>query len=138
MTCRMYGATCGGVTMFGYCPSDEVGGIMTIGWGQNANSGELGLGEGVPKSATKPQEITALKGIDIFQVAAGQHTTFFLAQPNQALSEIDRFPEVSSVDHCYICLKVDDEANLLECEKCETTHHTTSLSPPLSSVPAGE
>lgn len=53
-------------------------------------------------------------------VAAGAHTTFFLATPNEKLSELDRYPEVEPTEECLICNKADDEddgATLLECEK---------------------
>jgi len=140
MSCRMLGASCGGVTQFCFCPSEEDSGVMTVGWGQNANNFELGLGDGLPKSATKPQEIFTLKGIDVFQIAAGAHTSFFLARPNDKLSDLDRYPEVDSPEVCTVCHfdKDDEGADLLECEKCETPYHLSCLDPPLSSVPEGE
>lgn len=85
-SCRMLGASSGGVTHFCFCPTDDDEGVMTIGvylrvwtigfehylpgvcsaWGQSANNYELGLGDGQPKSATKPVEVTPLTGINVF------------------------------------------------------------------------
>ena len=85
----MLGASHGGVTHFCFCPTDDDEGIMTIGnlfaftmappisaykiwsaWGQGANNYELGLGDGQPKSATKPVEVQPLTGINIFESVA--------------------------------------------------------------------
>ncbi|KAF8327774.1 regulator of chromosome condensation 1/beta-lactamase-inhibitor protein II [Cantharellus anzutake] len=138
MGCRILGGACGGVTHFCFTPSED-GCVMTIGWGQGANNCELGLGDGQPKSATKPVEITTLKGIDVFQIAAGAHTSFFLARPNQALSDLDRYPEVEPSEDCQVCRKNEgDGSDLLECEKCENPYHLHCLDPPLSTVPDGE
>ena len=63
-------ATSGGVTHFGTTPTDTPGQVMTVGWGQNANNYELGMGEGQPRSATKPQQISTLDGIDVFELSA--------------------------------------------------------------------
>lgn len=40
------------------------------GWGQGANNYELGLGEGQPKSATKPTDVAPLNGIHILEYAS--------------------------------------------------------------------
>ena len=156
----MLGASHGGVTHFCFCPTDDDEGVMTIGkcaiypyaristhnvrlaWGQSANNYELGLGEGQPKSATKPVEVQPLTGINIFKsvvlrkaivlqphaylhapyfsIAAGAHTTLFVASPNDKLSELNRHPEVDSIEECLVCQKPDEEEDgitLLECEK---------------------
>ncbi|KAG6887728.1 hypothetical protein C0992_010948 [Termitomyces sp. T32_za158] len=41
--------------------------VMTVGWGQNAANGELGLGPDEPKSATKPTRVSPLSGIEILE-----------------------------------------------------------------------
>ncbi|KAF8318741.1 RCC1/BLIP-II [Clavulina sp. PMI_390] len=141
-SCRMLGASHGGVTHFVWCPTEDEEGVMTIAWGQSANNYELGLGDGQPKSATKPVEVVPLSGISVFSVAAGAHTTLFLAAPNDKLSELERYPEVDPVEQCMVCKKVDeneeDGPTLLECEKCENPYHLHCLTPPLTEVPEGE
>ncbi|GAA5995085.1 uncharacterized protein JCM10292_004530 [Rhodotorula paludigena] len=70
----------GGVTLF--CnANDPKEGNLTVAWGQNAHYGELALGAGAPKSATKPARIDYLDGIEMLDIAAGQSTTFFIARP---------------------------------------------------------
>ena len=70
------------------------------------------------------------------RIAAGAHTTFFLARSNQSLSDLDRYPEVESAEDCHICLKNEgDGADLLECEK---PYHFHCLTPPLNAVPDSE
>jgi len=140
-SCRMMGASHGGVTHFCFCTTEDDKDVMTIAWGQSANNYELGLGDGQPKSSTKPVEVQPLNGINVFDIAAGAHTTFFLASPNGKLSDRERYPEVDSIEECLVCKKPDDEeggATLLECEKCENPYHLHCLTPPLSAVPEGE
>jgi hypothetical protein len=81
------------------------------------------------------------------------------------LSELERYPEVDSIEECLVCTKPDEEddgATLLECEKvcfflsrslglptshrrndcfsikCENPYHLHCLTPPLSAVPEEE
>ncbi|GAA5980728.1 hypothetical protein JCM10908_001754 [Rhodotorula pacifica] len=70
----------GGVTIFCHA-KDPKEGDFTVCWGQTATYGELALGEGAPKSATKPQRIEYLDGIEMLDLAAGQNSTFFIARP---------------------------------------------------------
>ena len=49
---------------------------MNVCWGQGANNGELGVGLGKPKSATKPQRCETLDRIAVLDVGAAQNTTF--------------------------------------------------------------
>ncbi|GAA5861482.1 hypothetical protein JCM3774_000265 [Rhodotorula dairenensis] len=70
----------GGVTIFCHA-KDPKEGDFTVCWGQTATYGELALGEGAPKSATKPQRIEYLDGIEMLDLAAGQNSTFFVARP---------------------------------------------------------
>jgi len=113
---------------------------MVIGWGQNAATGELGLGPEQPRSATKPTRHELLVGIDIIDVAAGQNTTFFLAKPNDKFSDLPRHPvelEVSS--DCVRCHRDNgDDDSPLACDKCDSPYHLGCLNPPLSAVPDGE
>lgn len=92
MSCKMLYVSSGGVTHWCITPDDEdenaptspvfsrtpglvthAGGelkrikVMTVAWGQNAHNGELGFGEGQPKSATKPQRVRPLDGVDVFK-----------------------------------------------------------------------
>lgn len=60
-----------------------------------------------------------LRAYSTFSIAAGAHTTLFIATPNTKLSERERYPEVDSVEECIVCEKADEDegATLLECEK---------------------
>ncbi|KAI6010409.1 hypothetical protein PISMIDRAFT_680523 [Pisolithus microcarpus 441] len=139
MGCKISTASCGGVTHFALT-TDEDGGVMTVAYGQNAANGELGLGPDEPKSATKPTRHQPLSGIEVFSIAAGQHTTLFLAQPNDNFSELPRHPtEVDAPDLCLVCRKDNgDDDSPLECDKCDRPYHLECLSPPLPTVPDGE
>ncbi|KAF7431201.1 hypothetical protein PC9H_006922 [Pleurotus ostreatus] len=139
MGCKISRATCGGVTHWALCPDDD-GSTMTIAWGQNASNGELGLGPDEPKSATKPTRNNTLNGIDIFDIAAGQNTTLFLAKPNEKLSDLPRHPiDVEPPEVCIECNKDNgDDDPPLECDKCDGPYHLKCLDPPLESVPDGE
>jgi hypothetical protein len=132
----------GGVTLFaiaeegpppGHSDSKDSDGTRTtlvIGFGQNANCGELGLGLDQPKSATKPSRVSTLDDIDVFDIAAGQNTTFFLAKrPSSSSSpasadakeekwnDLPRFPAVVDVpEDCVVC-RLEKEEDLLECDK---------------------
>jgi len=67
MTCKISFATSGGVTHWAICPADEdPSKVMTVAWGQNAHNYELGFGPDEPKSATKPQRVITLNGVDVF------------------------------------------------------------------------
>lgn len=46
--------------------------VMTVAWGQNAFNCELGFGEGEPKSATKPQRVKTLDGVEVFEYVISQ------------------------------------------------------------------
>ncbi|KAG6332897.1 hypothetical protein ID866_6193 [Astraeus odoratus] len=120
MGCKISAANCGGVTHFALT-TDEDGGVMTVAYGQNAANGELGLGPDEPKSATKPTPHQPLTGIEVFSVAAGQHSTLFLAKPNDKFSDIPRHPlEVDAPELCvtipdgeWFCPKCTDEIRVL-------------------------
>ncbi|GAA6011255.1 hypothetical protein JCM8202_003951 [Rhodotorula sphaerocarpa] len=93
----------GGVTIFCYA-KDPKEGDLTVCWGQTASYGELALGEGAPKSATKPQRIEYLDGIEMLDLACGQNTTFFLARPppteaakNEAKAIVEATADVPAV-----------------------------------------
>jgi hypothetical protein len=112
---------------------------MTVGYGQNAANGELGLGPDEPKSATKPTMHQPLAGIQVFSVAAGQHTTLFLAKPSEKLSDLPRHPEVDAPELCLVCNKDNgDDDPALECDKCDHPYHLGCLDPPLQAIPEGE
>ncbi|KAI9455036.1 RCC1/BLIP-II [Russula earlei] len=137
MGCKMKHACSGGVTHFALAPDEDDEGIMTIAWGQNAANGELGLGPEEPKSATKPTRNQPLIGIDVFDVTAGQNTTFFLVTPNEKYSELPRHPvELDTPDECMICRL--DHGDPLACDKCDKPYHHTCLTPPLAATPDGE
>ncbi|THH16847.1 hypothetical protein EW146_g3855 [Bondarzewia mesenterica] len=137
MGCKMLHASCGGVTHFAVAPDDEEGGVMTIAWGQNAANGELGLGPNEPKSATKPGLHRPLGGIDIIDIAAGQNTTYFLATPNEKLSDLPRHPaDLEAPEVCVECKK--DDGDPLACDKCDAPYHLGCLDPPLDAIPDGE
>ncbi|KAG2143761.1 regulator of chromosome condensation 1/beta-lactamase-inhibitor protein II [Suillus bovinus] len=139
MGCKISGGSCGGVTHFALT-SDDDGGVMTVAWGQNASYGELGLGPDEPKSATKPTSHQPLAGIEVISVAAGQHTTLFLAKPNAKFSDLPRHPlEVDAPELCVVCDKDNgDDDPALECDKCDHPYHLGCLDPPLEAIPEGE
>lgn len=72
--------TAGGVTLFA-STWDPKEGDFVVGWGQSATCGELALGEGSLKSATRPTRIESLDGVTLVDMSAGQNTTFFIARP---------------------------------------------------------
>ncbi|KAF9233720.1 regulator of chromosome condensation 1/beta-lactamase-inhibitor protein II [Melanogaster broomeanus] len=139
MGCKISRASCGGVTHFALS-TEEDGKVMTIAYGQNAANGELGLGPDEPKSATKPTRNQPLAGIEVISVAAGQHTTLFLAKPNEEFSDLPRHPiEVDAPDLCLVCKKENgDDDPALECDKCDHPYHLGCLEPPLQAIPEGE
>lgn len=139
MGCKISGGSCGGVTHFALTTDDD-GGVMTVAWGQNASYGELGLGPDEPKSATKPTRHQPLAGIEVISVAAGQHTTLFLAKPNAKFSDLPRHPlEVDAPELCIVCDKDNgDDDPALECDKCDHPYHLGCLNPPLEAIPEGE
>ncbi|KAG8870194.1 hypothetical protein FRC20_000247 [Serendipita sp. 405] len=128
----------GGVTLWAVGMND--GKPMTVAWGQNAVNGELGQGDDKPKSATKPTPIETLAELDIFRVAPGAHTVYFLAAPNDGLSDLPAHPEVQTPPaHCLVCnAEKGADDSPLECEKCEGLYHLSCLNPPLSEIPLGE
>jgi hypothetical protein len=73
-------ATAGGVTLFA-SSYDKKEGDFVVAWGQSATNGELGLGEGALKSATRPTRVESLDGITLLDMSAGQNSTFFIARP---------------------------------------------------------
>jgi hypothetical protein len=141
MACKIRFVACGGVTHWALT-DDDGGGVMTVAWGQNAVNGELGLGPNEPKSATKPNKVQPLSGVDVFAIAAGQNTTFFLAKPNSKMSDLPRHPlEVDTPAACVACGKEDEgeeEEQALQCDKCDHPYHLKCLEPPLTDVPDGE
>ncbi|KIJ65345.1 hypothetical protein HYDPIDRAFT_88099 [Hydnomerulius pinastri MD-312] len=139
MGCKISHASCGGVTHFALT-TEEDGSVMTVAYGQNAANGELGLGPDEPKSATKPTRHQPLVGIEVFCVAAGQHSTLFLAKPNEKFSDLPRHPlEVDAPELCLVCEKDNgDDDPALECDKCDHPYHLGCLDPPLQAIPEGE
>jgi len=140
MSCTVHHAALGGVTLWALSQNED-GTPLTIGWGQSAANGELGLGPDEVKSATKPVEIQPLKGIEILDVAGGQNTTYFIAKPSDKTSDLPRHPdEVEHADGCVVCRKDEEGADNppLICEKCDNPYHIKCLDPPLSAVPEGE
>ncbi|KAF8550733.1 RCC1/BLIP-II [Imleria badia] len=138
MGCKISQASCGGVTHFALT-SEEDGSVMTVAYGQNAANGELGLGLDEPKSATKPTRHQPLAEIQVLSVAAGQHTTLFLAKANEKFSDLPRHPEVDAPELCLVCNKDNgDDDPALECDKCDHPYHLGCLDPPLQAVPEGE
>lgn len=94
------------------------------------------MGPEEPKSATKPTRHQPLGEIEVFRsavsvryqeqyldelglsVGAGQHTTLFLAKPNEKFSDLPRHPEVDAPDLCLVCTKDNgDDDPALECDK---------------------
>lgn len=139
MGCKITHASCGGVTHWALAP-DEDDSVMTIAWGQNAANGELGLGPEEPRSATKPTRHQPLIGIEVYDIAAGQNTTFFLARPNDKLSDLPRHPvDLDTPQECIVCSQDNGEDDSpLECDKCDSPYHLGCLIPPLDAVPDGE
>jgi len=139
MSCAIHHAALGGVTLWALSQNED-GTPLTVGWGQGASSGELGLGPDEPKSATKPIEIQTLKDIEVIDVAGGQNTTYFIAKPSDKLSDLPRHPdEVEHSDDCLVCRKDEGEENSpIICEKCDNAYHLKCIKPPLSSIPDGE
>ncbi|KAF9524401.1 regulator of chromosome condensation 1/beta-lactamase-inhibitor protein II [Crepidotus variabilis] len=139
MGCKISLACSGGVTHWLVTPDDD-GSPMTVCWGQNAANGELGLGVEEPKSSTKPTKNQPLGGLEVFDIAAGQNTTVFIARPSNKFSDMPRHPEeVEAPERCIICNKDHGEDDSpLECDKCDAPCHLKCLDPPLEEVPEGE
>ncbi|GLB41420.1 putative regulator of chromosome condensation (RCC1) repeat [Lyophyllum shimeji] len=139
MGCKISLARSGGVTHWALTP-DEDDTVMTVAWGQNAANGELGLGPDEPKSATKPTKCAPLLGVEVFDIAAGQNTTVFLAKPNEKMSELPRHPEdVQPPPLCVVCgTERGEDDSPLACDKCDAPYHLGCLTPALSAVPPGE
>ena len=55
----------------------------------------------------------------VYRVAAGQNTTFFLAKPNEKLSDLPRHPfDMEPPELCVECNQdTGEDDSLLECEK---------------------
>lgn len=110
---------------------------MVLAWGDGAQHAELGL---IHRSSS-PDVLMALQPLAPLAVAAGRHTNFWLVAPDQAYSELPRFPEtIESSSTCLVCQRGGDEddATLLECGRCENPYHLSCLNPPLSAVPEGD
>ncbi|VDC05500.1 unnamed protein product [Peniophora sp. CBMAI 1063] len=140
MGCRIFTAACGGVTHFALSPDSDDGCTLTIGWGQGASNGELGLGPNEGKSQTKPAQNVPLTGIDVFDVAAGQNTAYFLVTPNDKYSDLPRHPiDIQTPEECVVCsLDRGESDSPLACDKCDTPYHLGCLRPPLKAIPDGE
>lgn len=79
----------GSVSLFALAKAEKT----TIAWGQGAQYGELGYGEGEPKSSTKPQKVEPLEGMDILSVSGGaSHTLFIAKSDDPKLPNIPLFP----------------------------------------------
>ncbi|KAG0167705.1 hypothetical protein DFQ28_005789 [Apophysomyces sp. BC1034] len=112
----------------------------TIAWGQVQN-GELGFGEDAAvKTATKPQRVEPLEGIDMISISAGLGHTLFLAKPgNELLQDLPKWPALPEGDDaCVRCHKEDNEDQLLLCDKCDAPMHTYCAIPALKSIPSGD
>jgi hypothetical protein len=139
VSCRIIKAVSGGNGHFLIIPSEVEGNVTSVGFGQNMSNGELGLGDDEPKNSTRPVEIVPLRGVDVFDVAAGNVTTYWLAKPGQPLESLNRWPlNIESTDTCLVCQKPDEEDSMVECEKCESPVHLKCHDPVLSDVPEGE
>lgn len=150
MGVKVNGAALGGVTLFAIAEeagsTSPHGATMNVCWGQNATYGELGLGDGRPKSATKPQRWEALDNVAVLQVGAALGTTFILARNlGETYGDLPRWPEEIPVesDCCQVCGSNDEASSnargeMLECEKCDLAYHLQCLDPPLDEVPEGE
>ena len=154
-------AASGGWTNFAVAPDDEPmdesvpkGTIMTAGWGQQCSNGELGMGNEAPLSSTRPNRIEPLTGVRVFAIAAGQHSTVFLARPGDATSSLPRSPFLAHPAECVVCNQDRGESDSpLECEKvcqsiclryvlmfvqCETRYHLNCVNPQLQAIPEDE
>ena len=62
-------------------------------------------------------------------IAAGQHTTLFLAKPNDKFSDLPRHPfEVDAPELCLVCENENGEDDSpLECDKVSFSFLTSSL-----------
>ncbi|CED84407.1 Uncharacterized conserved protein, contains RCC1 domain [Phaffia rhodozyma] len=113
--------------------------MITIGWGQAIQHGELAVGEGQPKSMTRPAKNFTLDGIKILDAACSAYTTVFLAEPSDAFSELPRHPLIEGLEDepCAICRKNDSPGALepLACDFCERAFHPSCLTPPLTAIP---
>ncbi|KAI0358134.1 RCC1/BLIP-II [Trametes cingulata] len=138
MGCKIIHAACGGVTHWAIAQEED--GVMTIAFGQGAQNGELGYGPNEPKSSTKPLQHKPLTGIEVFQIGAGQNTTYFLVHPNDKYSDLPRHPvDIEAPDLCFVCDQDNGEDDPpLECDKCDYPYHLKCLDPPLDAVPDGE
>ncbi|SPO42313.1 related to SRM1  len=115
---------------------------MNVCWGQNAHHGELGLGEGKPRSAVKPMRCETLDGLSILDIGAGQSTTYYIARNlGPTYAELARFPEVvPSSDACVVCNSdaSSDENALLECEKNGTKRSAPAADEPAAATGDGQ
>ena len=109
-------------------------------WGEQAWHAELGAHTAPPV----PAELDMVRGLRVVGLASGRHTSYWLVEPDDdgAYADLVRYPptvpESSSV--CMVCRQSneDDDATLLECDRCENPYHLSCLSPPLDEVPQGE
>ncbi|KAI0032961.1 RCC1/BLIP-II [Vararia minispora EC-137] len=140
MGCKIFAVSCGGVSHFALAPDEDDGGIMTIAWGQGCQHNELGLGPNEPKSMTKPTRHQPLIGIDVFAVASGQNTVYYLVTPNEKYSDLPRHPvDLETPEECVVCVQDHGEDDSpLACDKCDSPYHLGCLKPPLSAIPDGE
>ncbi len=111
------------------------GATMNICWGQNANCGELGLGEGKPRSATKPLRCEPLDGISIIDIARGaEYHVLPRTKPRRTLRRTAKMARSRSISGGLHGLWQGrrgggEEDALLECEKCENPCICTVSSP---------
>lgn len=127
----------GGVTLFAVSENDQT----TICWGQGALHGELGYGEGKPKSQTKPARCEPLVGIEIEEVSCGAGTTLFISSgPNDKVADLPKFPELDQIpsEICVICNKEENDDQILLCDKCDEPSHMYCADPALKEIPDGE
>lgn len=119
-----------------YCAAGAQGeGARAYAWGQGASHGELG----VRRAPADPAPLASLREVAVVDVASAAHTSFWLVEPGKAYGELPRLPHaVDSADACLVCHAVDDEAQLLACDKCENPYHLGCLRPKLAAIPDGE
>ena len=113
--------------------------MQAWGWGEGAWHAELGSRGGT--TAPVPTLLNILEPLRVVSVASGRYTSYWLVQPDSVYAELPRYPAtIESSSVCMVCRRSgdDDDATLLECDRCENPYHLSCLTPPLAAVPEGE